>query len=84
VVGNGEQRRSDTPAAAQDENLLSCVFSGRNLLELDRARDSFSVSFIIAGIGYISIAKSHGLQRRYRQGFLSAYTLYLGSGNCFL
>jgi len=39
----------------------------------------FLFFFIIAGIGYVSVAKSHGLQRRYRQGYLPAYTLYLGS-----
>jgi DNA-binding CsgD family transcriptional regulator len=39
----------------------------------------FLFFFIIAGIGCISIAKSLGLQRRYRQGYLPAYTLYLAS-----
>ncbi len=39
----------------------------------------FLFFFMIAGIGCISVAKSHGLQRRYRQAYLPAYTLYLGS-----
>ncbi len=34
---------------------------------------------MIAGIGCVSVAQSRGLQRRYRQGYLPAYTLYLGS-----
>ncbi len=39
----------------------------------------FLFFFVIAGIGCMSVAKAHGLQRRYRQAYLPAYTLYLGS-----
>lgn len=38
----------------------------------------FLFFFAIAGIGCISVAKSYGLQRRYRQDYLPAYTVYLG------
>ncbi|MBZ5499379.1 MAG: helix-turn-helix transcriptional regulator [Acidobacteriia bacterium] len=38
----------------------------------------FLFFFAIAGVGCISVAKSYGLQRRYRQEYLPAYTLYLG------